>query len=350
MQEDGVIPIQISKGDFMKDDDKTKEQLLNELTELRLQNALLKKTTAENIPFELAVEEARRYAESIVETVREPLLVLDEDLKIISANRSFYSTFKVTPGETIGNFIYNIGNGQWNPPILRHLLENILPEKEVFNDFEVTHNFQNIGLKIMLLNARQVYRKDINAKMILIAFEDITERKKLEDLLIVSEERYRRLFETASDAIVLIEKLEGKIVHINPAAEKMLGYTKKESIGKVLQDIGVLLDMGDVQATMQALVKSGLINYNDIPITTKSGRHIDADIYISDRAILAQCNLRDITDRKHAQDEILNLNENLKQDINQRMADLEELNKVFVGRELRMIELKARIVELEKKT
>jgi PAS domain S-box-containing protein len=334
----------------MKDDEKTKEQLLIELTELRSQNAVLKETKAENISVNLAIDEARQYAENIVATVRDPLLILDADLKIISANRSFYSTFKVTLDETIGKFIYDLGNGQWSPPILRHLLEKILPEKEVFNDFEVTHVFENIGLKIMLLNARQIYRKDINTRMILIAFEDITERRKLEDLLIVSEERYRRLFETASDAIVLIEKLEGTIVHINPAAEKMLGYTKNESIGKVLQDVGVLLDMGDVRETMRALIKSGLINYNDIKVKTKSGQLIYADIYLSDRAILAQCNIRDITDRKQAGEEILKHNRDLKQDISNKMADLEGLNKVFVGRELRMIELKERIAELERES
>ena len=132
---------------------------------------------------------------------REPLLVLDADLKIISANRNFYRTFKVTPDETIGSFIYDLGNKQWNIPKLRELLEEVLPEKETFDDFEVDHNFQNIGHKVMLLNARQIYRKDIGTKMILLAIEDITEHKGLEDLLTESEERYRRLFETASDGM-----------------------------------------------------------------------------------------------------------------------------------------------------
>ncbi len=289
-------------GDLMKDDNKTKKQLVHELTELRSQNAALKKSITGSISAELAAEEARRYAESIVETVREPLLVLDADLKIISANRNFYRTFKVTPGETIGSFIYDLGNKQWDIPKLRELLEEVLPEKEAFDDFEVDHNFQDIGHKIMLLNARQIYRKDIGAKMILLAIEDITERKRLENLLTESEERYRRLFETASDGIVLLEKSEGKITHANPATEKMLGYTKKESIGNKLQDIGVLLDMGDFQTTMQNLNKSGIINYDDVPVKTKSGQHIDTDIYLVDRARLVQCNIRDITERKRAEE------------------------------------------------
>ena len=178
----------------MKDDHKTKKQLIHELTELRSQNAALEKSTTGIILVELAAEEARRYAESIVETVREPLLVLDADLKIISANRNFYRTFKVTPDETIGSFIYDLGNKQWDIPKLRELLEEVLPEKEAFDDFEVEHQFENIGHKIMLLNARQIYRKDIGTKMILLAIEDITERKRLESLLIDSEEQYQASF------------------------------------------------------------------------------------------------------------------------------------------------------------
>ena len=166
-------------GDAMKDDHKTKKELIGELTELRSQNAALKKSKTGNISAELAAEEARRHAESIVETVREPVLVLDADLKIISANRNFYRTFKVTPDKTIGYFIYELGNKQWDIPLLRELLEDVLPKKETFDDFEVAHDFQDIGHKVMLLNARQIYRKDIDVKMILLAIEDITERKRL---------------------------------------------------------------------------------------------------------------------------------------------------------------------------
>jgi PAS domain S-box-containing protein len=289
-------------GDAMKDNEKTREQLVHELTELRSQNAELKKSTTESISAELAAKESSRYAESIVETVRGPLLVLDEDLKIISANRNFYRTFKVTPGETIGTFIYDLGNKQWDIPRLRELLEEVLPEKQAFDDFEVAHDFQDIGHRIMLLNACRIYRKDIGANRILLAIEDITERKRLEDLLTESEERYRRLFETASDGIVLLEKREGKITNANSATEKMLGYNNKESIGHKLQDIGIELGMDDFQTTMHTLNKNGIINYDDVPVKTKSGQHIDTDIYLVDRARLVQCNIRDITGRKKAEE------------------------------------------------
>jgi PAS domain S-box-containing protein len=279
-------------------DHKTKKELIDELTQLQSQNAALKESITGIISAELAAEEARHYAESIVETVRTPLLILDADLKIISANRYFYSTFNVIPSETLGCFIYDLGNEQWDIPLLRGLLENILPEKEAFDDFEVAHDFPDIGHKVMLLNARQVSRKDIDARLILLAIEDITERRQLEALLTESEERFRRLFETASDGILLLEKGEGKITHANPAAEKMLGYTPKESFGNKLQDMGISLDLGDFHTTMHNLNKNGIIMYDDVPVKNKAGELIDTDIYLVDRAKLVQCNIRDISKRK----------------------------------------------------
>jgi len=136
---------------------------------------------------EEVAQEARIYAESIIETVREPLVVLDEDLKVISANHSFYSTFEVTPDETVGNLIYDIGNRQWDIPALRTLLEEILPKNTQFNNYEVSHEFQTIGQKIMLLNARRIYQEVIGTPIILLAIEDITERKKLELLHLENE-------------------------------------------------------------------------------------------------------------------------------------------------------------------
>jgi PAS domain S-box-containing protein len=252
----------------------------------------------------ISEDEAREYAESIINTVREPLIALDQDLRVVTASRSFYGVFKVKPEETLGQLIYDLGNKQWNIPKLRELLENILPEKTTFENYEVEHDFANIGRRIMLLNARQIKRVLGKERIILLAIEDITEHKRLESLLTESEERFRRLFETASDGIVLLEKREGKITHANPATEKMLGYAKKESVGNKLQDIGVLLDMGDFQTLMQNLNKSGIINYNDVPVKTKSGQHIYTDIYLVDRARLVQCNIRDITNRKQAEEGI----------------------------------------------
>ena len=261
----------------MKDQSKTKQTLIQKRASL---------------------DEAREYAESIINTVREPLIVLDQDLRVVTASRSFYEFFKVKPEETEGQLIYNLGNDQWDIPKLRELLETILPQKTTFDNYEVEHDFATIGKRVMLLNARQIQRALGKERIILLAIEDITERKQLESLLIDSEERYRHLFETASDGIVFLEQREGKITHANPASEKMLGYTKKELIGNKLQDIGVLLDMGDFQTTIQNLDKSGIIHYNDVSVKTKSGQQMDTDIYLVDRATLVQCSIRDVTERK----------------------------------------------------
>lgn len=129
-----------------------------------------------------ALQEAHLFAESIVNTVREPLLVLDAEMRVVSANRSFYQSFQVTPEETEGRFVYELGNHQWDIPELRRLLDEILPQNTQFNDYEVRHNFEHLGERIMLLNARRVYREPAKTQYILLAIEDITERKLTEEI------------------------------------------------------------------------------------------------------------------------------------------------------------------------
>jgi len=130
---------------------------------------------------EKRLQEALEYSNAIIATVREPLLVLDKKLTIITANRSFYRTFRVNPEETEKRLIYELGNRQWDIPGLRELLEEILPMNTSFEDFEVEHDFEAIGRKTMMLNARKIYRRMNNVEMILLAIEDITEHKKTED-------------------------------------------------------------------------------------------------------------------------------------------------------------------------
>jgi PAS domain S-box-containing protein len=238
------------------------------------------------------------YAESIINTVHEPLIVLNQDLRVVTASRSFYEFFKVNPEETVGQLIYDLGNKQWDIPKLRELLENILPQKTTFDNYEVEQDFAAIGRRVMLLNARQIERASGKERIILLAIEDITERKRLENILTDSEELYKGVFKTASDGIVLLEKSEGKITHTNPAAEKMLGYSTKDSIGNKLSDIGIMINMDDFQVIMQNLNKNGIINYTDVSIKTKSGQYIDTDLYLVDKTKLVQCNIRDISKRK----------------------------------------------------
>jgi diguanylate cyclase (GGDEF)-like protein/PAS domain S-box-containing protein len=139
---------------------------------------------------ERAAAEAREFAESIVSTIREPMLVLSADLQVVKANRSFYSAFKTTPEDTEGHFFYQLGSQQWDIPELRDLLGKILGKRTAFDDFEVEYEFPSIGRRTMLLNARRIYRDKNKTKAILVAIEDITERKTLQKALQESKERF----------------------------------------------------------------------------------------------------------------------------------------------------------------
>ena len=128
---------------------------------------------------ERLIESAREYAEGIVTTVREPLVVLDAQLHVRSANPSFYQTFHVVPAETEGRFVYDLGDRQWNIPALKTLLEEIIPLNSSFDDWQVEHDFEHIGLKTMLLSARR-FPPEGKYELILLAIEDVTARKKAE--------------------------------------------------------------------------------------------------------------------------------------------------------------------------
>ena len=243
--------------------------------------------------------------EDIVNTIREPLLVLNQDLNVVNVNRSFYEFFKVKPEETVGRLIYDLGNKQWDIPKLRELLEKIIPQQNSFDNYEVEHDFDTIGRRIILLNARQIVQAIGKERIILLAIEDLTERKLLEDLLADSEERFRRLFETANDGILLLEKSEFSIRFANPAITEILGYANEELIGKGFKDIGFADNIGNFQEVMQTLNKDGIIHYKDAPIQKKTGQVVDTDIYMVNKTSLVQCNIRNTTERKKLAGDLL---------------------------------------------
>jgi PAS domain S-box-containing protein len=127
-----------------------------------------------------STDDALEFAESLINTVREPLISLDQDLRVVTVSRSFYDFFKVKPEDTVGQLIYDLGNKQWDIPQLRELLETILPQRTSFDDYEVEHDFADIGRRTMLLNARQIQQGKGKERIILLAIEDITERKEIE--------------------------------------------------------------------------------------------------------------------------------------------------------------------------
>src|SRR5659263_455441 len=188
------------------------------------------------------LRDASEYTQSIVSTVREPLVVLDDKLRVISANRSFYRTFKVTPEMSENTLLFDLGNRQWEIPKLRELLEEVLPEKTSIEDFEVEHDFPAIGQKTMLLNARRIQGGTGATHMILLAIEDITERLRLQRELRESELWYRILVETIPQKVFAKDR-DLRIVFANrnftadfELQDELLGKTDYDLFPRELAD------------------------------------------------------------------------------------------------------------------
>jgi PAS domain S-box-containing protein len=252
---------------------------------------------------ERQMQDALAYADSIIATVWEPLLVLDAELRVQRANRSFYQTFGVTEAETVDRLVYELGNGQWNIPQLRELLEDVLPQNYAFDNFEVEHDFPGIGQKSMLLNARRIQRSDSpDNGLILLAIEDITERKRAEASLLESELHYRRLFETARDAILILDGDTGKIIDTNSFMEELTGYSRDFFLGQELWQIGLFEDIQESQQAFQELQREGYIRYHHLPLQAKNQLRVEVEfisnVYQVDGKQVIQCNIRGIRDRQ----------------------------------------------------
>jgi chemotaxis protein methyltransferase CheR len=156
------------------------------------------------------IAEAQTLAQAIVNTIHEPLLVLDADLRVMAASRAFYETFKVEAEATFGALLYDLGDGQWDIPALRLLLETIIPEKAAMDDFEVSHVFPGVGQRIMLLNARKVIYETSPDHTILLAFTDITARRALEKELAELLVRTESLLEQKQ---ILLKEMEHRVAN-----------------------------------------------------------------------------------------------------------------------------------------
>jgi two-component sensor histidine kinase/PAS domain-containing protein len=156
-------------------------------------------------------EEARAFAQAIVDTVREPFLVLDQDLRVLAASRSFYSAFKVSPGDTQGRLLYTLGDGQWDIPKLHLLLEKIVPEKGVMEGYEVEHEFPGLGYRTMLLNARKIFYEGGTHTTILLGIEDVTAQRVLErekdELLQQKDTLFEELQHRVSNSLQIIASI-----------------------------------------------------------------------------------------------------------------------------------------------
>lgn len=255
-----------------------------------------------------AGQDAPTYADSIIATLREPFLVLDKSLQVVTANRSFYQRFQVAPEETQGRFVYDLGDRQWDIPRLRELLEEVLPQDHSFQDFTVEHEFPTIGRKIMLLNGRRIRKPGDHSELILLAIEDITERRDAEAALKDSEVRYRRLFEAAKDGILILDAESGRITDANPFMCELLGYSHDDFLGRELWEIGVFGDRSENEAAVRELKETGYIRYENLPLESRTKKRVEvevvANLYQEDHHNVIQCNIRDITERSRMEQKL----------------------------------------------
>ena len=181
---------------------------------------------------ELEIEAARSYAVSIVETVRQPLVILDVELRVRTANRAFYQAFRLSPPEVEGKLIYALSGGRFHSPRLRNLLEEVLPKSMHSEDYAITYEFPEQGARTLLVNVRRLFHLHGQPQqLILLAFEDVTQQKMREAALHDSQLQTHAIFHTAADGIITINH-NGIVDSFNPAAEVLFGYTAEEVIGR----------------------------------------------------------------------------------------------------------------------
>lgn len=269
---------------------------------------LVFRDTSDRRRHEREAHEALAYAHEIISTLREPFLVLDSGLRVRTANASFYRAFHVSEDQTEGRLLYDLGDGQWDIPRLRELLGEVIPEDLILRDFEVEHDFPEIGPRSMLLNARRFPPEGSNPKLLLLAVEDVTDRKRADAALKDSELRYRRLFQTAKDGILILDAGTGRIIDANPFMSGLLGYELADFLGKELWEIGLFRDKSENQAAYRELSANGYIRYEHLPLRTKGGDEVEVEfvsnLYMMDDRQVAQCNIRDITERSRMERQV----------------------------------------------
>ena len=203
-----------------------------ELVALRQRVVALEAALAGQPPLLHTPRVPQDYTSVIVETVRDPLLILTADLHVQSANAAFYRTFQVDPADTVGQLIYHLGNGQWAIPELRTLLEEIVPRNTVFNDYEVVHDFEPVGRRTMLLNARRVD----HLQLILLVIEDVTVRKQAEAALRLQRDWLDVTLTSIGDAVIATDT-HGCITFLNPVAVGLSGWPAPEALGRPITQV-----------------------------------------------------------------------------------------------------------------
>ncbi len=252
------------------------EELETSKEELQSTNEELIVVNQELINLNEHVTEEKEYAEAIIATIREPLLVLDKTLRVKTANHSYYKAFSVKETEVEGKLIYELDNQRWNIPALRKLLETILPEKSVLNDFEITQTFSTISERVMLLNAREITKAHSEEKLILLAIKDVTDRKNHERQVQELLHRFQSMVAQAPVSICIIRK-EGYYVELANDAYLQLLNRGREFINKPLfESIPELIPQG-FKELLDEVIRTGVpfyANEMEVPFTRKDRTEI----------------------------------------------------------------------------
>ncbi len=289
--------------------------------------------TAFRASMEQAIYE-REYTKAILNTVIGPLVVLDADLRVQTANRAFYAMFQVSRDDAQGVPLYDLGNHHWDTPRLWTLLKETISDDSEFQTLEVEHDFPALGRRTVLLDARRLYREGNPGHMILLAFQDITERKEAE----VAKVRLAAIVESSDDAIVS-KDLNGVIASWNRGAEQLFGYRDSEIIGKPITLL-IPPDRQDEEAVILARIRRGQrIEHYETVRQCKDGRLVDISLTVSPirdsegRIIGASKIARDITRRKQietalheAKETLAKSHEALEKRVKERTVELELAN------------------------
>src|SRR5476649_522923 len=251
------------------------------------------------------VEDIQNYAQNIVDTVREPLLILDKTLRVRSANRAFYQTFHVSSEETEGRLIYELGNGQWDIPDLRTLLEDIVPKSSVFDDFELEHTFPVIGRRVMLLNARKL-QAGHHGELLVLAMEDVTERRRAEADFKAIETYAQNIVDTVREPLLILDTTL-RVRSGNRAFYQTFRVSLEETEDRLIYELGNgQWDIPDLRTLLEDVVpKSSVFNdfelEHDFPtigrrVMLLNARRLRAGSH-SELLVLA---IEDVTERKRA--------------------------------------------------
>jgi len=255
------------------------------------------------------VEDIESYSQDIVDTVREPLLMLDSTLRVRSANRAFYQTFKVSSEETENRLIYELGNGQWDIPDLRTLLEDVVPKSSVFNDFELEHTFPVIGRRVMLLNARKL-RPGSHEELLVLAMEDVTERRRSEADMKAIETYAQNIVDTVREPLLILDTTL-RVRSGNRAFYQTFRVSSDETENRLIYELGNgQWDIPDLRTLLEDIVpKSSVFNdfelEHDFPAIGRRVMLLNArKLQAGHHGELLVLAMEDVTERRRAEEEV----------------------------------------------